>query len=147
MYFKQYWFVYNTNDEKNHMTTKYHWIRHITRGFLAFGEKDFKCRFKFQFKMTNLDFKHNTKNDWNICDCVFHKWIHLITTLKHQIIKLDFYDLIYHRFWIMITHLNLRIMKRIMIDFEIWFVIAGLNERYEKRNYYSQLKNKWWFEQ
>ena len=71
LYFKQYWSVYNTSDEKNHTTTKHHWIHHTTRGFSAFGEKNFKCRFKFQFKMTNLGFKHNTKNDWNICDYVF----------------------------------------------------------------------------
>ena len=98
LYFKQYWFVYNANNEKNHTTTKHHWIRHITRGFLTLGEKNFKCRFKFQFKMINLNFKHNTKNDQNICDYVFQKWIHLITILKCQMIKLNFYNLIHHHF-------------------------------------------------
>ena len=144
LYFKQYWPVYNTNNEKNHMTTKHYWIRHITRGFSTFDEKNFKCRFKLQFKMTNFDFKHNTKNVYN---CVSWKWIHLTTTLKHQIIRLDFYNLTHHRFWIMIIHLDLRIIKRIMIDFEIWSVIADLNERYKKRNYCSQSKNKRRFEQ
>ena len=47
LYFKQYWFVYSASDEKNRMTTKHHWIRHTARGFLALGERDFKCRFKF----------------------------------------------------------------------------------------------------
>ena len=125
---QQYWFIYNTNNEKKS------WQQNITE--FAISRAVFRRLVK---KISNviLNFKHNTKNDQNICDCVFWKWIYLITTLKCQIIKLNFYDLIHHYFWIMITHLNLRIIKRIMIDFKILFVITDLNERYKIRNYYN----------